>query len=65
MEMVDVYESTPLFKKLWPKLLKGYALDAIAVTGDEDAASVFDVADAKRKPTRRAASLSRPDRRPT
>ena len=25
---VDVFESTPLFKKLWPKLLKSYALEA-------------------------------------
>jgi hypothetical protein len=47
MEIVDVYESTPLFKKLWPKLLKGYALDAIAVTGENDATQVCDVADAK------------------
>lgn len=27
-ESMDVFESTPLFKKLWPKLLKSYALDA-------------------------------------
>jgi hypothetical protein len=27
-ESIDVFESTPLFKKLWPKLLKSYALDA-------------------------------------
>lgn len=26
----DVFESTPLFRKFWPKLLKSYALDAIA-----------------------------------
>jgi hypothetical protein len=25
---MDVFESTPLFQKLWPKLLKSYALDA-------------------------------------
>lgn len=25
---MDVFESTPLFRKLWPKLLKSYALDA-------------------------------------
>jgi len=28
VESMDVFESTPLFRKLWPKLLKGYALDA-------------------------------------
>lgn len=27
-ESIDVFESTPLFKKLWPKLVKSYALDA-------------------------------------
>ncbi len=26
---VDAFESTPLFRKLWPRLLKSYALDAI------------------------------------
>ena len=30
MLSVDVFESTPLFRKFWPKLLKSYALDAIA-----------------------------------
>jgi len=29
VESMDVFESTPLFKKLWPKLLKSYALDAL------------------------------------
>jgi hypothetical protein len=28
VESYDVFESTPLFKKLWPKLLKSAALDA-------------------------------------
>jgi hypothetical protein len=28
VETADVFESTPLFKQLWPKLLKSYALDA-------------------------------------
>jgi hypothetical protein len=27
---VDIFESTPLFQKLWPKLLKSFALDAVA-----------------------------------
>lgn len=27
-QSVDVFGTTPLFKKLWPKLLEGYALDA-------------------------------------
>ncbi len=28
VESLDAFESTPLFRKLWPKLLKSYALDA-------------------------------------
>lgn len=28
IESMDVFQSTPLFQKLWPKLLKSYALDA-------------------------------------
>ncbi|MDH3718629.1 MAG: hypothetical protein OES79_10960, partial [Planctomycetota bacterium] len=36
MLSVDVFESTPLFRKLWPKLLKSYALDAVAATGAKD-----------------------------
>lgn len=28
IETIDVFDSTPLFKKVWPKLLKSYALDA-------------------------------------
>jgi hypothetical protein len=30
MLSVDIFESTPLFKKFWPKLMKSYALDAVA-----------------------------------
>lgn len=30
-QMLDLFESTPLFRKLWPKLLKSYALDATHV----------------------------------
>jgi hypothetical protein len=30
IESLDVFESTPLFRKLWPKLLKSYALDAVS-----------------------------------
>lgn len=29
VESMDIFESTPLFKKLWPKLLKSYAFDAV------------------------------------
>ena len=29
MDTLNVFESTPLFRKLWPKLLKSYALDAV------------------------------------
>jgi hypothetical protein len=45
---IDVFESTPLFQKLWPKLLKSYALDALGhgetdgdKTCDTDAAVDF------------------------
>ncbi len=38
MESMDVFESTPLFRKLWPKLLKSYALDA--ASGAEDGQEV-------------------------
>ncbi len=34
MLSVDIFESTPLFKKFWPKLLKSYALDAIAASSE-------------------------------
>jgi hypothetical protein len=37
IETVDVFESTPLFLKLWPQLLKSYALDASQVADAEDA----------------------------
>jgi hypothetical protein len=29
IESIDVFESTPLFRKIWPKLLKSYSLDAV------------------------------------
>ena len=38
VQAVDVFESTPLFRKLWPKLLKSYALDAIAAANDKNGA---------------------------
>ena len=46
---LDVFESTPLFQKLWPKLLKSYALDAaneaepdrLAATCDREEAEEF------------------------
>lgn len=28
IEAIDVFDSTPLFRKMWPKLLKSFALDA-------------------------------------
>ena len=37
VEAVDVFQSTPLFKKLWPKLLKSHALDAFAAARQKDA----------------------------
>lgn len=33
---MDVFNSTPLFKKLWPKMLKGFALQAANQAGDEE-----------------------------
>jgi hypothetical protein len=38
IESLDVFESTPLFRKLWPKLLSSYALDAVSVTASKPAA---------------------------
>jgi hypothetical protein len=38
MDTLDVFESTPLFRQLWPKLLKSYALDG-ANAADEVADS--------------------------
>jgi hypothetical protein len=48
VESMDVFESTPLFRKLWPKLLKSYALDA---TGAADA-------DAEKKVATRADAIA-------
>jgi hypothetical protein len=46
LEAVDVFESTPLFQKVWPRLLKGYALDAMQAAEANDADKVCGVADA-------------------
>jgi hypothetical protein len=45
MEMADVFESTPMFRKLWPKLLKSYALDA--ATNQAAGAKVASLDDAR------------------
>jgi hypothetical protein len=37
VDSLDIFESTPLFKKLWPKLLKSYALDAATSVDNEGA----------------------------
>lgn len=37
LETVDVFGSTPLFRKLWPQLLKSFALDALEATKTDDA----------------------------
>ena len=47
VEAVDVFESTPLFVKVWPRLLKGYALDAFHAAEAEGADKSCDVADAR------------------
>lgn len=35
IESIDVFESTPLFQKVWPKLLKSYSLDAVNARDEE------------------------------
>jgi hypothetical protein len=35
IESLDVFESTPLFRKLWPKLLSSYALDAVSAAASK------------------------------
>jgi hypothetical protein len=47
VEAVDVFNSTPLFQKLCPKILKGYALDAMNVSLRKDADKQNSVDDAK------------------
>jgi hypothetical protein len=37
IETVDVFESTPLFRKLWPQVLKSFALDALHVNDADNA----------------------------
>jgi hypothetical protein len=44
IEMSDVFGSTPLFRKLWPKLLKSYALDAATNTSSETKSCTADEA---------------------
>ena len=46
IESVDIFESTPLFRKLWPKLLQSYALDALHASDAVDAKKTSSVADA-------------------
>jgi hypothetical protein len=68
VESMDVFESSPLFKKLWPKLLKSYALDAANAGTDKQAkrtasrtdAAAFlqNVAEAKSKKTESSGSLA-------
>ncbi len=47
IEVVDIFESTPLFRKLWPKLLKSYALDAVAAADAEAEVEECSLADAE------------------
>jgi hypothetical protein len=47
-ESMDVFESTPLFRKLWPKLLKSYALDASSAEPTRSDAKQATADDAKR-----------------
>ena len=47
VQAVDVFESTPLFKKLWPKLLKSHALDAANAAGAAEGEKLCTLGDAK------------------
>ncbi|MGQ0637082.1 MAG: ARPP-1 family domain-containing protein [Planctomycetaceae bacterium] len=47
IETVDVFESTPLFRKLWPQLLKSFALDALATVDEEDAGRLSTLVEAQ------------------
>jgi ARG and Rhodanese-Phosphatase-superfamily-associated Protein domain len=38
VKSMDVFEATPLFRKLWPKLLKSYALDAASEQNGKETA---------------------------
>lgn len=40
MVSVDIFESTPLFRKFWPKLLKSHSLDAASAASESDDAKV-------------------------
>ncbi len=40
IQSMDVFESTPLFQGLWPKLLKSYALDAANAADGDDAEQI-------------------------
>ncbi len=43
MDTLDIFELTPLFRKLWPKLLKSYSLDAVnAGKGDSKTCKIVD-----------------------
>jgi len=48
VEAVDVFQSTPLFQKLWPKLLKAHALDALAGASDKEVKKQATVDDARK-----------------
>ena len=45
-ESADLFESTPLFRKLWPKLLKGLALDAASTQEAATAQKICTVVEA-------------------
>ncbi len=47
VEAADVFQSTPLFRKLWPKLLKSHALDAATTVRQSEAKKVCTQADAQ------------------
>jgi hypothetical protein len=47
VESVDVFQSTPLFQKLWPKLLQSHSLDAFAAAKQPDAEKTCSVKEAQ------------------
>ncbi len=47
IEAADIFEATPLFRKLWPKLLKSYALDAADAAEAKEAEKPCTIQDAQ------------------
>lgn len=57
---MDVFESTPLFAKLWPKLLRSYALDAAIAAAEKTDAEKSDAAKADNARANKATIAAEP-----